>query len=347
MAHELNFTNGTADFFEVGAIRTAWHGFGKHFTTPLTYEEAIIEANLDYEVVKNPTFIQVADGEFIQSRKAFVTRRLDTGAELGSVGDDYAVVQNHEAFEALKPLVDDGLVLIETAGVLREGADAWMLVRWNLDRMSDIVKDIFAAEVLPFSLVSTNHSGRRGILIGDTPVRIVCANTLGAAENGRQSRLVTIRHTDNARKRLVEEAERLWVGVGERYERIAAQYATLKACTLSEEDFNSLVLDVAVPDPSASPKFNPDARTADLVLRRYEEKRITISRLWTEGKGHQGDHSAWEAYNGVVEAIDHNASLWPGKGGAWRAASMMDGVLAQTKNAVLDNLVSFAPEATN
>jgi hypothetical protein len=322
MAHELNFTNGTADFFEVGAIRTAWHGFGKHFTTPLTYEEAIIEANLDYEVVKNPTFIQVADGEFIQSRKAFVTRRLDTGAELG-------------------------LVLIETAGVLREGADAWMLVRWNLDRMSDIVKDIFAAEVLPFSLVSTNHSGRRGILIGDTPVRIVCANTLGAAENGRQSRLVTIRHTDNARKRLVEEAERLWVGVGERYERIAAQYATLKACTLSEEDFNSLVLDVAVPDPSASPKFNPDARTADLVLRRYEEKRITISRLWTEGKGHQGDHSAWEAYNGVVEAIDHNASLWPGKGGAWRAASMMDGVLAQAKNAVLDNLVSFAQEATN
>lgn len=76
------------------------------------------------------------------------------------------------------------MAAVETGGVLRDGADAWLLVRWDIDRFDPDVRDVFGKDggILPYALVAANHSGRRGVLLGHTSIRVCCANTLGMAE---------------------------------------------------------------------------------------------------------------------------------------------------------------------
>lgn len=128
----------------------------------------------------------------------------------------------------------------------------------------------------------------------------------------------------------------------DRFEVIAGQYRLLMNSRLQEESFDRMVLDVVAPDPRKHPQFNPEAKLAELVVERATKKRAEVRRLWTDGKGHTGNRSAWEAYNAAVEALDHNRELWPTRAGSWRTASLLDGQLAEMKNRVLDGLVEFA-----
>jgi hypothetical protein len=177
---------------------------------------------------------------------------------LGTVGAGYAPIPNRTAFEVLRPLIDEGVMTVETAGVLRDGADAWLLGRWALDRFGPEARRVFGEsgdEVVPFATVMANHSGRRSVLIGQTPIRVVCANTLGAAEvkaaDGRSPRWAAVRHTEGGKLRLVEEAGRLFAGVVGRYEAIARHYAALKAKHLTDVQFERMVLDLVGQLPRA------------------------------------------------------------------------------------------------
>lgn len=51
MAHELTMENGKASMMYYGD--TPWHQLGTRLHKPATSEEAIVEAGLDWEVVKN------------------------------------------------------------------------------------------------------------------------------------------------------------------------------------------------------------------------------------------------------------------------------------------------------
>jgi len=356
MAHELAFTDGVADFFEVGATRSAWHREGVHLTEAPSLADAVRIARLDYPVVKQPTYIvaqssTAPDGDevitYTPSAKAFITRRMDTGAELGSVGPDYQPLQNLDAFRALEPLLDAGVLRLETGGVLRRGADAWLLARFDLARFGPVVREVFADEVVPYALVANNHTGRRNATVALTPIRVVCANTLGAAEAEQDAglaRALTVRHTGDVEARIVEAARTLFAGIVERYETVAALYRRLKARQLDEALFRTLVVDVVAPDPRCHRAWNPDARMASAVAERHDRKVAELTRLWTDGAGHIGDRSAWEAYNAAVEALDHNAELWPTRSGVYRTQSLLSGQLGATKRAVLASLAAHCGE---
>ncbi len=343
MSHELEVIDGVASMFTVK--QTAWHREGQVLTEAPSYDDAVVCGRLDYFVEKRPTQFKVAlpDGDFYMkdSAKAFVTVRTDTEQELGSVGKDYHPVQNLDAFRLFEPLMDRGLLTLETGGVLRDGADAWLMGKWDIAKFGPITQEVFGSEVVPYALISTNHTGKRGVLVQKTNIRVVCANTLGFAESAKEERIV-VRHSADANDRLVEAAEGLFLNFVEEYETLALQYQALKECRLSEAQFRELVLDNVATDPRTLKKFNPEAKLAELVVSRYEEKVTEVTRLWTEGDGHTGDHSAWEAYNGAVQAIDHNEDLWPSRGGAYRTQKLLDGSLGQAKKRVLADLVTVA-----
>jgi phage/plasmid-like protein (TIGR03299 family) len=343
MAHELEFLNGVASFFSVN--QTAWHGEGTILSAAPSLDEAMQIANLGYTVEKRPTMYQCTtpDGDTYakQSDVAFVTVRTDTQQELGAVGKDYHVMQNADAFRVLEPLLDTGIASLETGGVIRNGSDAWLMVKWDLTQFGPIVREVFADEVLPFGLLANNHSGRRGILLQDTNVRVVCANTLGFAERNTERRIV-VKHSAQGMDKLIEAAQTLWHGIIERYEVLAKQYETLRSTMMTVEQFDAAVLNVLAPDPRKDPKFNPDAKLAEVVVARADRKRDEVSRLWFEGKGHTGEPNAWYAYNAAVEAVDHNRDLWPTRAGSWRTASLLDGTLKQMKDKVLDNCLALS-----
>lgn len=344
MSHELEIVNGEASIFSVK--ETPWHRYGTVLAQAPTYDEAIRLGKLGYTVKKIPTWITLptADGTdtyTVQSGKAFVIIRTDTNAELGSVGPDYEPVQNLDAFRIFEPLIDQGVLSLETGGVLRGGADAWLMGKWDLTKFGPITREVFGDEIVPYALLATNHAGKRGVLVQKTNIRVVCANTLGFAENAKEERII-VRHTGDAMDRLVEAAEGLFLNFVEEYEVLSQQYKALKEYRLSEAEFADLCVAPVVQDPREKKGWNPEARMANVVVERYEVKVKELKRLWNEGDGHVADGSAWEAYNGVVQALDHNEDLWPSRSGVYRTQKLLGGDLATMKNNVLENLVHVA-----
>ncbi len=200
------------------------------------------------------------------------------------------------------------------------------------------MQETFADEVVPFGLLSNNHAGERQVVMQETPIRVVCANTLGMALSGTD-RSVKIRHTVNVEARAVEAAKELWGALIERYHRIAEQYNRLKASFLDETLFRELVLDTAAPIPSALQRSGL-TRQAVAARDRWKARRARIVHLWTNGPEHSGDLSCWEAYNAVAQSVDHDRKLWPTKG--LRTASLFDGNLARVKQRTLNALVTHA-----
>lgn len=350
MSHELTFRNGVAETFQV--TTPAWHREGIFLESPPTLDDALTIAGLRFDVTKRETFRKITDPDgnerFEENSAAFITYREDTGKELGSVGPGYSVLQNLDAFRAIEPLLDSDILNLETGGSLRGGADVWLMGKFNVEKFGPIVREIFADEVIPYALFTNNHAGRRAASVSLTPIRVVCANTLGFTERlaaTGKAKEIKIQHTGLAAERMIEASEQLLGGIVERYEVLANHYKALKETFLTEAQFKESVLDVVTPDPRCSERFNPEAKLADLVVQRHETRVGEITRLWTEGAGHTGDRSAWEAYNGTVQAVDHNTELFPTRGGTFRTQALLDGRLASLKETVLVKLVDMSADA--
>ncbi len=344
MAHELdrNLQTGRRAMFSVR--ETPWHREGVILNEAPSMSEAMRLAGCDFDVETRPVFISNGDGTFAESGEGKAIVRTDRNATLGNatlalVGNSYVPLQNRDAFGVLEPLLDKGVAFLETGGTLRDGKDAWMLVRFDID--DPVVREVFAFEIVPFGLITNNHSGEARALVMQTPIRVVCANTLGAALTNLQS-AIKVSHRGDAKVRMVDAAATLFEGIVERYRSIAEAYRDLKERILTVDEFTTHVLDVAAPLP---PKlFTPEGnhlttRGYDAAYEAADARRHAIGMAWTNGKGHDGTPSAWYAYNGAVEVIDHDADLFRTRGS--RIASMISGRLVAAKTNVLNELVAL------
>lgn len=344
MPGELDFgSDGRASMFSVR--ESPWHREGVLLEHAPGFEEALELARLDYEVAKASVYWRCDSrgGRLIESDHAFLTVRTDRGTELGSVGPEYTPLQNRGAFDPIRPLVDEGILKLETGGVLRGGADAWLLGRFDVEGFGPIVREVFADEIVPYILVANNHNGRRKARIAETPIRVVCANTLDMVDRdiGRGiNRAVAVRHVQGAGRRMVKAAEELLGAIIERYESLARQYRVLKSVTLTPTEFDTLVLEPVAPDPRTKRSWTPSTPSAEAALERALGKRYEIRRLWTEGDGHAGDSSAWEAYNALVQAVDHGTALFPVR--SERTRSMLNGRLRDLKRTCKKRLLDHA-----
>lgn len=348
--HELdrNTTTGKAAMFSVK--ESPWHKEGQVLTSAPSFDEAMILAGVDFQVEKRPIFVAGADGQYTQSPTGHAIVRTDRAQSIGQavvsiVGDDYVPLQNRDAFGVLEPLLDRGVATLETGGSLREGRDVWMMVRFATD--DPVVQEVFTDEVIPFGLITNNHSGAAKARIKNTPIRVVCANTLAMAFRDGWSD-IGVAHRGDAKVRMVEAAERLFAGIVDRYRVIAEQYRAMKVRRLETGEFQAAVLDIAAPLPKKL--HTPDGQ--HLTTRGYDaayeaawERQKAITRAWTHGKGHVGDFSAWEAYNGAVEVIDHDAQLFKTRGS--RVSSLIGGRLLELKAAVLNRVAGLCEIARN
>lgn len=344
MSHELDRNAHTGRLASFSVRLTPWHREGFTLAEAPSLAEGLRLAGADYQVAlaevhaTMPANAEVHPGALVDASPARAVVRLDRGTVLAVVGEDYRPLQNRDAFQILEPLLDAGVAQLETGGTLREGRDAWMMVRFNI--ADPVVQEAFAGEVIPFGLIANNHSGERRALLMETPVRVVCANTLGQATRGaRVGHSVSVTHRGDARVKLVDAAQELFAQVVDRYRVIGAQYVALRARILSVEEFTRTVLDTLAPMPS---KAEMDALTPagrDRSLDRLNATRSTVSRLWTAGTGHTGNLSAWEAYNGAVEALDHDPETFRATGS--RLQSLMTGRLGYLKSQVLTELVGI------
>ena len=287
MVHDLAKTNGQTAMAYFG--ETPWHGLGERLDGPATSKEAIAAAGLDYEVELQP--LQTTCGQQVEIRKAVV--RTDSKKVLGVVGNKYSPIQNHQCFGFLDSVVADGQVTYHTAGALGSGERIWMLAKLpNTIRVKgtdDITEQ--------FLLLSNSHNGSSSLRVFFTPIRVVCANTLGAAERRGRKQGVSIYHRGDLAAKVGEAQEIL--GLASRfYDDLETKINHLAGVQLSKSQLAAYFQSI-YPDPTESSS------------RRAKNVRRELTRLFEEGKGQDIPgirHSAWAAFNAVAEYVDHHRS---------------------------------------
>ena len=191
-----------------------WHGLGVVLDEyPRSIDEALDKAGLGWKVthgdvlvVKTPEwtddFGTKHPAELIPAKGFKANLREDTGEVLGIVSDEYEVVDNRDAFRFLDALIGSELHF-ETAGSLWGGRRVWCLAR--LPEYVELGGDLSATYIY----VANSHDGSMAVTAAVTPIRIVCANTLGAAlrqaEHGASAqRTFRFRHTGNLQTKFAE-----------------------------------------------------------------------------------------------------------------------------------------------
>jgi len=194
--------------------RVPWHGLGVVLDEyPTSIDEALGAAGLGWKVthgdvlvVGTPEWTDDFDvkhpAELILARGFKANLREDTGEVLGIVSDEYEVVNNRDAFRFLDALIASELYF-ETAGSLWGGRRVWVLAR--LPEYVELGGDPSATYIY----VANSHDGSMAVTAAVTPIRIVCANTLGAAlrqaqQGASAQRTFRFRHTGNLQAKFAE-----------------------------------------------------------------------------------------------------------------------------------------------
>jgi phage/plasmid-like protein (TIGR03299 family) len=285
-----------------------WHGLGAVLEdSPSSIDEALDKSGLGWGVNTAPVLVdrrpawrddlgreRPAELERAESYKA--TLRSDTGDLLGIVGSDYEPLDNRDAFRFLDELIGSQLHF-ETAGSLWGGRRVWVLARppeWV---------EVGGDKAGTYVYVANAHDGSMAVTAVVTPVRIVCANTLGyalsRAEGADAQRTFRFRHTGGLHTRL-HEARRVMqitIDYAEQFKRLGDRLALEP---ITERALRTRVLDRLFPASDG---------IGDRAARNREEAKQAVIAIF-RGQGGAGDTrgaapgSKWCAANAIAEYAD-------------------------------------------
>jgi phage/plasmid-like protein (TIGR03299 family) len=287
-----------------------WHGLGVVLDQyPKSIDEALEKAGLGWKVshgdvlvVKRPEWTDDFGvehrAELIPANGFKANIREDTGDVLGIVSDQYEVVDNRTAFAFLDALIGSDMHF-ETAGSLWGGRRVWVLAR--LPEYVKLGGDLSATYVY----VANSHDGSMAVTAAATPIRIVCANTLGAtlrqSEHGvAAQRTFRFRHTGNLQAKFAEARQVLGMTID--YER---QFKELADC-LTREPIRERTLERSV----LRHLWVVDEDTGK-VARTNRERTIGSVLAIFRGRGAAGDTTGnspgtkWVALNAIAEHLDY------------------------------------------
>jgi phage/plasmid-like protein (TIGR03299 family) len=262
-----------------------WHKLGTKCDSLKSVEEALKAANLNWTVRLQKMYYMGADKKPLLVPTRRVVVRGGDHALLATVGSDYELVQNSEAFGILQPACKELGVTIETAGALGKGDRVWML-----GKLPKSFHPVQGDRVDGYFLVVTGHNGWTSLTARATPVRVVCANTLAIAVSGNDA-VVNLRHTKSGASQLDEAAE-LVLKITKTLKATNESFAQLAEKRLTITETREYVNSVLGVDDNAK------GVTA--------QRRDTIVELAATGKGVEfAPSTAWTAFNAVTEYIDH------------------------------------------
>lgn len=269
--------------------QTPWHGLGEILTDHPTIETAIVKAGLNWTVETEPLFATDKRGGYEDvSKFGKVVRRSDTGKVIDIVGPSYTPLQNSQSFDWFRPFLESGECFLTTAGSLHHGRIIWVMAEINRGTMVIDKGD----EVRKFILLSNSHDGSKAVRIGFTPVRVVCANTLGMAHRDKESKLLRVKHTSKVVSTLSQIRETVDM-IDSQFNATAEQYRRLAKCKINKNDLRNYVTVLLASNPE-----QPTTREQTVI-------DDAISRALT-GRGQNPDNlTVWAAYNGITEFLSY------------------------------------------
>jgi phage/plasmid-like protein (TIGR03299 family) len=291
MAHEIDQTTGRPAVFTVGQL--PWHGLGANVKDAPDSRRALELAGLDWHVEQWPLYVRSpGDGELLAASGHRANVRTDTQRLLGVVGDRYRVFQNAECFQFADALAGEGHARYESAGALREGRQAWLLMR--------LPRDLHVGpedELRNYVLLTNSFDGGSTLRVMLTSVRVVCSNTLRLALRSGGSDGLSIPHRGNLQDRL-EQARRALGLIDRRLTQFQQRIDVLRGYAMTGDRLQRY-LDAALPPPG---------RQADNEARlQHQRQQSRVVELFMNDRnrlpGIAG--TAWGALNALTEFADH------------------------------------------
>jgi phage/plasmid-like protein (TIGR03299 family) len=301
MAHELTNAN---DMIYSG--ETPWHKLGIKLPARISLDEIENYPTVAYRVEKRPLY----DGDLNEVPWNELVR-TDTGAKLGFCSPQYTPIQNLAAARAvLGNWTASGEANVETCLSLQGGR------RWALCaslpgdlilRTPDGKDDVLNRWVV----VSNSFDGSSMIRVSCPTVRVVCANTLAAAEYERNNRLVAIRHTAGAEAQLKDALVQMGA-IQKQFEGFQAAAEALMRVQVSAPELRAYAAELY---PSEAP--TAAALTGDPI----EDARARLIHqaaleTWAGGKGELS-----EAARGVIGAFETQPGRDLAAGSWWQAVN--------------------------
>ena len=289
---------------------TPWHGQGKPVDQALTAEEAIVTSGLDWTVTTLPMYLNLPGVGItkIDGRNAIVRETDNKVLSNALLGDNYTPIQNREAFNFFDEVVADKKAKYHTAGSLFGGRWVWILAKLN-DTIS-----IKGDAVDKYLLLMNGHDGSLAFKMFFTPIRVVCYNTLTAADaearammrKGNFNGMFYARHSKSVMNHLHDARDILGISV-KYYEEFEEQAKELAKFQLPAAELPKLLVAAFNTTGAIKPEEVTTLANYDFSTRR-QNQMATITRLFEgEGKGLNDPAikgTKWAGYNAVVEYCD-------------------------------------------
>lgn len=215
--------------------------------------------------------------------RRFPVGRPDTGTIFGYFAAGYEIHQYQDWLVDKVTTMLDGGLSIGSAGLLKDGAQAWLSVE-----MPENITTPEGAQFRPHLLACTSHDGSLATTYKRTVTNVVCDNTMSAALKG-SGQVIKFKHSRNSPFRALDAREALDL-VQLLADDFAAQVKDLCSIGVSEPVWRDF-LQAYVPEKAESKRSRTLA----------EGKRDALRRLWNhDDRVAPWKNTAW----GVMQAVN-------------------------------------------
>jgi phage/plasmid-like protein (TIGR03299 family) len=225
--------------------------------------------------------------------------RNDTGDVLGVVGPSWTGPQNHEAFQFVDDLVDNGDAKWLGGGESKGGTRVWMCAQ--LDKQAVIGGDANEMSV-PLCYLTNGWDGLTSLAITVAPYRLACLNGQTIPLEGHV-RTWRVRHTANHADRLMVARQALELSVGY-FDEWAVAMERLMTVKVAQRTIDKHIR-VLFPDPK--PKKDADGKmtVTKTAQANVDAKRLTLLDIYrdTDNLQHLGN-TGYRFFNAVTEYAD-------------------------------------------
>lgn len=292
MAHliETNELTGKAEIAYV--YKKPWHGLGQELTPDAPIEVWRKEAGLDWtaELANVEYRINQINGELFTFQKQNVVFRSDTAAPLGIVTDRYKVHQPAEVLDFFNTLVKSAGFSLEVAGAIKGGKRIWALANVNKEACvlgQDAVK--------AYLLLSTSFDGSTATIGQFTSIRVVCNNTLSAADSESSPSRFSITHGAKFDASLMRDKLGLVVSG---FDGMMDKYRSLARSSTNTQQVEKFMKELFPHVYNEKAGQYQESRGYKKVMDLFEGKSIGYGMTGTIG-------TKWGLLNAVTEYIDH------------------------------------------
>lgn len=249
---------------------------------------------IDGTLVMQPTkFEEVPNSKLVQ--------RDDNQTPLGVVSDQFGLITHEQMGEIMEAILGQANVKYETAGSVKGGGTVWALIRLDEPYTcpGDIGPDGQPVQTFPFLALLNSHNGAGSCKVVFTQVRVVCWNTVQAAdaEGERHGRQYSFRHVGNPMER-VEDAMHALMGLradAARWQQVAAELYGMPV----DEQMKSRFVSEFIPMP-------PAGVVSDRVMGNVRRDQTTFMRLLNESETNVAlSNTGLGLFNASCEFLDH------------------------------------------